>query len=153
MDEKTDTVLSDSQSLPAAANDAVLLDGELSQRIVPSESTWTIESGVIQIILYKHLKTFWDSIFMNDSIKIDTSLVDSRRNIDTYDEVTQGHIRKIIFEQQQQQSKGLSTTNTLEDTIITSSDGSKPKVPSVLPEGVEYIDQEILETKMKELGK
>jgi N-terminal conserved domain of Nudc./CS domain len=128
----------------------ILLDGELSQRIVPSESTWTIESGVIQIILYKHVKTFWDSIFLNDTIKIDTSLVDSRRNIDTYDEVTQAHIRKIIFEQQQQ-SMGLPTT--LEDTIITSGDGMKPKIPTVLPNGVEYIDQDILDTKMKELGK
>ena len=139
-----------SDSASAHSDIVVLLDGELSQRIVPSESTWTIESNVIQIVLFKHLKTFWDSIYMNDTIKIDTSLVDSRRNIDTYDEVTQAHLRKIIFEQQQQ-SQGISTST--DDAIITSGDGVKPKIPSVLPKGVEYIDQEILDTKMKELGK
>ena len=133
------------------SEECMLLNGELSQRIVPSESTWTMESGVLQIILYKHVPTFWDSIFLNDTIKIDASLVDSRRNIDTYDAITQAHIRKIIFEQQQQ-SQGLPPS---EDTIITSSgDGVKSTtIPAVLPQGVEYIDQEILVAKMKELGK
>jgi hypothetical protein len=149
--DTSDAAVTDSLSTPTTSNGTILLDGELSQQIVPSESTWTIESGVLQIILFKHTKTFWNSIFMNDTIKIDTSLVDSRRHIDTYDEVTQAHIRKIMFEQQQHQAKGLPTT--LDDTIITSSDGLKPKVPSVLPKGVEYIDQEILDKKMKELGK
>ena len=143
------TTISDDTTSKFDEGTLLLLDGTLSQRIVPSESTWTMESGVLQIILYKSIRTFWDSIFADDTIKIDTSLVDSRRNIDTYDDVTQAHIRKIIHEQQQQ-SMGLPTSD---DAIVTSSDGDKPRIPSVLPKGVEYIDQEILDSKMKELGK
>jgi HSP20 family molecular chaperone IbpA len=120
----------------------VILEGELSQRIVPSESTWTFEGGVLQISLYKKLKTFWNSILVGDA-KIDATLVDSRRNVNTYDEVTQAQIRKIIFDQQQA-SKGLPTSDELS--------GEKPFIPP-LPSGVEYIDQDVLDSKMKDLGK
>jgi hypothetical protein len=123
----------------------ILLDGELSQKIVPSESTWTIEGGVMQISLYKHTKTFWDTIYIGDE-KIDTSMVDSRRNVHTYDEITQAHIRKILFDQQQI-SKGLPTSDELTGVVQQS------KVIPSLPTGVEYINQDILDSKMKDLGK
>lgn len=122
--------------------DGIFLEGELSQLIVPSESTWTLESNVLQLSLYKKVKTFWDSVLVGDA-KIDATLVDSRRNVNTYDEATQAQIRKIIFDQQQA-SKGLPTSDELT--------GVKPTIPP-LPSGVEYIDQDILDAKMKDLGK
>jgi N-terminal conserved domain of Nudc./CS domain len=125
-----------------ARDNGVILEGELSQGIVPSESTWTLEGGVLQISLYKKVKTFWDSVLLGDA-KIDATLVDSRRNVNTYDEVTQAQIRKIIFDQQQA-SKGLPTSDEIS--------GVKPSIPP-LPSGVEYIDQDILDSKMKDLGK
>lgn len=63
-------------------------------------------------------------------------LLDSKRNISEYDEATQGAIRKILFDQQQQR-QGLPTS----DEIL----GVKPKIPSKLPGGVEYIDSETLD--------
>jgi hypothetical protein len=75
---------------------------------------------------------------------IDTDLVDARRNIRSYDAATQAQIRKIMFDQQQQ-SKGLPTSDELS--------GAKPTILPTLPPGVEYIDQEILDEKMKNRGK
>lgn len=118
------------------------LEGELAEKIVPSESTWSLEGGVLQAILYKQKKTFWETVIAGDA-KIDTGLVDSRRNISTYDEATQAQIRKIMFDQQQQ-CKGLPTSDELS--------GVKPIIPP-LPPGVEYIDQAILDGKMNNLGK
>ena len=113
----------------------IFLQGTLAAAIVPDESTWTLESGVLQVTLYKKIPTFWETIVVGDA-KIDTALVDSRRNIRTYDEATQAQIRKIMFDQQQS-SRGLPTSDEL-------SKGNK--IPP-LPKGVEYIDQEILDSK------
>jgi HSP20 family molecular chaperone IbpA len=124
------------------AEPRIFLEGPLTQHIIPSESTWTLESGVLQTILYKLEKTFWDAVLVGDA-QIDTDLVDSRRNIDTYDAATQAQIRKIMFDQQQS-AKGLPTSGELT--------GKHPSIPP-LPAGVEYIDQEILDAKMKALGK
>jgi N-terminal conserved domain of Nudc./CS domain len=126
----------------SGAEPRIFLEGPLTHRIVPSESTWTLESGVLQTILYKLEKTFWDTVVVGDA-QIDTDLVDSRRNIDTYDASTQAQIRKIMFDQQQS-AKGLPTSDELS--------GKKPSIPP-LPAGVEFIDQEILDAKMKALGK
>ena len=57
--------------------------------------------------------------------------------ISTYDEATQAHIRKILFDQRQERL-GKPTS----DEIIMEGKG-----PKSLPEGVEYIDQE----KMNEI--
>lgn len=121
--------------LKKEADDPLLLDGALTQKVVPSESTWTIEGGVLIVVLYKQKKAFWETIIEGDD-KIDTTLVDSRRKIDDYDEATQAQIRKIIFDQNQAR-QGLSSS----DEIL----GKKPTVPDTLPPGVEYINQETLD--------
>lgn len=114
------------------------VDGELTEKIVPDESTWTLEGGVLIAILYKQQKKFWATIIVGDD-KIDTSLVDSSRHIGTYDESTQAQIRKIMFDQKQQ-AAGLPTSDEIAGQTI---------VPP-LPPGVEYIDQDILEERTKE---
>eukprot|EP00977_Amphora_coffeiformis_P003996 scaffold798_cov162-Amphora_coffeaeformis.AAC.4 len=113
----------------------VLVDGTLTEKVVPSESTWTLEGGVLIVVLYKHKKSFWSTIIEGDD-KIDTTLVDSRRKIDEYDNVTQAQIRKIIFDQSQAR-KGLSSSDEIS--------GKKPEIPESLPPGVEYINQEKLD--------
>ena len=113
----------------------VLVDGTLTEKVVPSESTWTLEGGVLIVVLYKHKKSFWSTIIEGDD-KIDTTLVDSRRKIDEYDDVTQAQIRKIIFDQSQAK-KGLSSSDEI--------NGKKPEIPETLPPGVEYINQEKLD--------
>ena len=114
------------------------VQGALTERIVPDESTWTLEGGVLVVVLYKQKKSFWETVLQGDPT-IDTTLVDSQRHIGSYDEATQAQIRKIMFDQQQQ-SRGLPTSDELT--------GAKPVIPP-LPAGVEYIDQEILDEKTK----
>jgi hypothetical protein len=112
------------------------LEGDLTNKCVPDESTWTLEGGVMVIQLYKQLKTFWKTIMEGDD-EIDTTLVDSRRKIAEYDESTQAEIRKIMFDQNQAR-KGLPVSPAVP--------GAKSKIPP-LPDGVEYIDQDILNEK------
>lgn len=112
--------------------------GQLTETIDPGESTWSLEGGVVVLVLYKKQKKFWDTILEGDS-KIDTSMVDSRRNISEYDETTQAQIRKMIFDQNQAQ-KGLPTSDEIT--------GTKPPIPP-LPPGVEYINQEKLDEVFK----
>jgi hypothetical protein len=114
------------------------LEGDLTNKILPDESTWTLEGGVLVIQLYKQLRTFWKTVVQGDD-EIDTTLVDSRRNIGEYDETTQAQIRKIMFDQNQARL-GLPVSNP--DAVP----GEKSKIPP-LPDGVEYLDQDILNEK------
>ena len=116
-----------------------LLEGDLVEKIRIDESTWSLEGGVLLLTLDKLKKTWWDTVLIGDE-KIDTTLVDSRRRIDEYDESTQGAIRKILFDQRQEQM-GLPTS----DEIL----GKVPQIPS-LPKGVEYIDKATLEKHAKD---
>jgi hypothetical protein len=114
------------------------IEGDLTDKAVPDESTWSMEGGVMVIQLYKQHKTFWKTVVHGDE-EIDTTLVDSRRRIGEYDESTQAQIRKIMFDQNQARL-GLPVSAPAE------SSGGKPKIPP-LPAGVEYIDQDILDEK------
>jgi hypothetical protein len=116
-------------------DDPILMMGSLEEKVVPDESTWTLEGGVLIAVLYKQKKTFWSTILDGDE-KIDTALVDSRRHINEYDDATQAQIRKIIFDQNQAR-KGLSSSAEIS--------GETPTVPDTLPPGVEYINQEKLD--------
>ena len=117
-------------SPPGKSEVEVFLEGNLTEKVVPAESTWTLESNILILTLYKQTKTFWKAVIEGDEM-IDTGLVDSRRHIDEYDQETQAQIRKIIFDQSQGR-KGLPTP----DNAV----GKKPSIPP-LPPGVEYIDQ------------
>lgn len=114
---------------------STIIAGALTDKINPEESTWSIEGGVVLLILQKVRKTWWDSVLVGDP-KIDTSLVDSRRRIDEYDDSTQGAIRRILFDQRQQRL-GKPTSDQ-----ILRQQGINPIPP--LPPGVEYIDNETL---------
>jgi N-terminal conserved domain of Nudc./CS domain len=114
---------------------SVIVEGALTERIVPAESTWTIEGGVLVVTLHKAIPTFWKSVLVGDE-EIDTTLVDSRRHIDEYDVETQAKLRKIMFDEQQLR-RGLPTS----DEIL----GIHPPPLPTLPPGVEYIDQSVLD--------
>jgi len=113
----------------------VFLEGALAEQVVPDESTWSLEGGAMVVILYKRPKTFWKTVLDGDD-QIDASLVDSRRHVDEYDDATQAQIRKCIFDQSQSR-KGLPTS----DEILGKNPGRIP----ILPQGVEYIDQSIMD--------
>lgn len=77
---------------------------------------------------------------MDSDDKIDTTLVDSRRHIHTYDESTQAAIRKILFDERQRKL-GLPTS----DEILRKDGGGQQGLVPPLPNGVEYITKETLE--------
>jgi HSP20 family molecular chaperone IbpA len=113
-----------------------IIDGNLTDRIKPDESTWSIEGGVLLLTLQKARKTWWECVLVGDP-PIDTSLVDSRRRIDEYDDSTQGAIRRILFDQRQQRL-GKPTSDQ-----IMREQGINPIPP--LPPGVEFIDKDTLD--------
>jgi N-terminal conserved domain of Nudc./CS domain len=116
---------------PDATQPKVYVSGALSAAIDPNESTWSLEGGVVQVILYKSVPTFWSHVLLGDA-EIDTDLVDNRRDIHSYDETTQAKLRQVMFDQGQM-AKGLPTSDQLQK-----------KIPP-LPPGVEYINQEVLD--------
>jgi len=119
------------------------LEGMFFARIRPDECTWTIESSsesqsmtTLQLTLDKIQRTWWDIVISGDSPLIDTTMVDSSRHIETYDEKTQAQIRRIIHDQRQERL-GLSSS----DSSPKAGSGKIPPMPS----GVEYIDGETLD--------
>lgn len=138
----------------AASSDAALipLEGTLFAKVRPSESTWTLETTAdssrkittLQLILDKVQKTWWDTVLSGDTPLIDTTMVDSTRHIDTYDDRTQAEIRKIMFDQRQERL-GLKTSQQLMmDDLPPLPNGNEVNVAG-LPTGVEYIDGESLD--------
>jgi N-terminal conserved domain of Nudc./CS domain len=124
-------------ALEVASGPLVLLEGNLVEPIQTDESTWSLEGGCMLLVLQKQKKTWWDTVILGDD-KIDTTLVDSTRKIDSYDEVTQANIRRILFDQRQERL-GLKTSDQ-----IMRGKGEKPALPP-LPVGVEYIDKDTLD--------
>jgi HSP20 family molecular chaperone IbpA len=113
---------------------ATILEGALSEKIRMDESTWSLEGGVLLLTLEKSVKTWWKTVLEGDD-EIDTDMVDSTRHISSYEEQTQGMIRKCLFDQRQERM-GLPSS----DEIL----GKKPLIPT-LPSGVEYIDKKTLD--------
>jgi len=117
------------------------LEGMFFARIRPDECTWTIESSesqsmtTLQLTLDKVQKTWWEIVLSGDKPLIDTTMVDSSRHIETYDEKTQAQIRRIIFDQRQERLGLPMTSND------ANGGGKIPPLPSV----VEYIDGETLD--------
>lgn len=125
------------------------LEGMFFARIRPDECTWTIESSdesqsmtTLQLTLDKIQKTWWDIVLSGDNPLIDTTMVDSSRHIETYDERTQAQIRRIIHDQRQERL-GLGPPSD-KKLMTTSSKEGGGKIPP-LPSGVEYIDGETLD--------
>ncbi|CAI5746153.1 unnamed protein product [Peronospora destructor] len=83
-----------------------LLEGEFPEQIRVDQSIWSLESNhTLHISLEKVKPTWWASALKGEQ-EIDTNQVDSRRSIHEYDEVTQGAIRKAVYDQRQHQSNG-----------------------------------------------
>ena len=121
------------------------LEGTLFAKIKPSESTWTLESTThnsqemttLQLILDKVQKTWWATVISGDTPLIDTTLVDSTRHIGTYDDETQGQIRRIMFDQQQERLGKPTSQKIMLDNLPPMPGGRKL---GELPNGCEFID-------------
>jgi len=120
------------------------LEGRLTNTIKVDESTWSLEGNALCITLEKVVKTWWKSVFEGEDEEIDTTLVDARCKISEYDAVTQGAIRKIMFDQRQERL-GLPKS----DEILHQGNYDNDRLRNVNIPGVEYIDQD----KMKHIPK
>ncbi|RLN90663.1 hypothetical protein BBJ28_00012968 [Nothophytophthora sp. Chile5] len=83
-----------------------LLEGELPEKIRADDSIWSLEGNRTLSVSLEKVKPTWWASALRGHPEIDTSQVDSRRNIQDYDESTQGAIRKAVFDQRQQQLQG-----------------------------------------------
>ena len=132
----TSTPATPASASPATPASAALLEGELFEKVRTEESTWSLEGSALLLTLEKYKQTWWETVIKGDEI-IDTTMVDSTRKIGSYDEATQGYIRKIMFDQQQERLGKPTSQEILFDKKFRDS----------LPAGAEFIDEE----KMKEI--
>ena len=90
-------------------SDRDILTGDLGGIVRHHEAVWTLEDRTTVILtMEKAVETWWSSVIKGDA-EIDTTKVDSTRNVSDYDPVTQGHIRKIMYDQRQK-ALGLPTS-------------------------------------------
>lgn len=135
--------------------DDVILEGKWGGKVRSSESSWSIETDhpgaadngcrCLVLTLDKMDPVWWSEAIIDDGGKIDTELVDSTRKIDTYDEHTQGELRRMLFDQR---AERLGLPSSAE---IMGKGGGVGTIPGgknvLLPDGVEIIDPQNIPSK------
>lgn len=87
----------------------IMINGPLDETVRAQESMWTISQGgagdrpQVVITLDKTRESWWHSVIQGHP-QIDTTKVDSTKNIGDYDADTQAAIRKIVHEQREKVS-------------------------------------------------
>lgn len=86
-----------------------LLEGELDNKVIVEESQWIIDEGIyLSINFEKAQEQIWKCILVGDE-EIDTKTVDNSKKLEEFDTETQGHLRKVLYEQERKK-QGLLTT-------------------------------------------
>jgi hypothetical protein len=86
-----------------------LLEGELDNKVIVDETYWNIEDGVfLNINFEKAQEQIWKCVLAGDD-EIDTKTVDNAKQLNEFDVETQGHLRKVLYEQERKRH-GLLTT-------------------------------------------
>ncbi len=88
-----------------------IVEGVLPEAVTSEGSMWQVDGDTIVVTLEKVRQTWWPCI-IEDEPEIDTTLVDSSKNISEFDDATQAAIRKIMFDQKQVR-EGLPTSDEL----------------------------------------
>lgn len=89
--------------------DTPLIDGELQERVKVEGSFWSIEDKkYLNITFEKAYEAIWKAVIVGDK-EIDTSKVDNSKRIEEFDLETQGHLQKVLYEQERKK-RGLPTT-------------------------------------------
>lgn len=85
----------------------------MDNKIKAEDSFWTIEDNKRLILTFaKAGEAIWKTIILGDK-EIDTKQVDNSKKLEEFDEETQGHLRKVLYEQQRKNA-GLPTTEEME---------------------------------------
>eukprot|EP00301_Raphidiophrys_heterophryoidea_P025364 c8495_g1_i2.p1 GENE.c8495_g1_i2~~c8495_g1_i2.p1 ORF type:complete len:399 (+),score=90.94 c8495_g1_i2:40-1197(+) len=94
-----------------------LVEGTLDQNCKPNDSMWTLEDNqALLITLEKPDECFWKTVIKGDP-EIDTTKVDSTKDISDYDQETQAEIRRLMWDQDQKR-KGLKTSEDIKHEDI-----------------------------------
>mmetsp|Transcript_7307 Transcript_7307/g.11461 ORF Transcript_7307/g.11461 Transcript_7307/m.11461 type:complete len:168 (-) Transcript_7307:130-633(-) len=92
------------------ADDKPLIDGELQEKIKVDDSYWSIEDKkYINITFEKAYEAIWKTVITGDK-EIDPKKVDNSKRLEEFDIETQGHLRKVLYEQERKK-QGLPTTD------------------------------------------
>lgn len=144
--------------LPSGATADVVpieIEGTFFGKIRPSESTWTLESTIhssqkvttLQLILDKVQQTWWATVLSGDTPLVDTTMVDSTRHIGTYDDETQGQIRKILFDQRQERLGLPTSQQTMLKDLPPMPNGEQFKlIPNPITTILSNHDEQIIST-------
>jgi len=90
-----------------------IVDGELCEKVKVEDSFWSIEDAqFLNLNFEKASETIWKTVILGDA-EIDTKKVDNSKKIDEFDTETQGHLRKVLYEQERKR-QGLPTTEEAE---------------------------------------
>ena len=117
-----------SQELVVRIGNSNILSGVFSERINSSESTWQLEDGTKVLLHLEKSREAWWKCFLIGDDEIDTTKVDSTKRIQDYDPETQGAIRKILFDQNQQR-QGLPTSDEARMNELLATAYSQPSCP------------------------
>lgn len=86
-----------------------IVSGELQEKVIPDDSFWNIEDQQsLNINFEKAGEVIWKAVFVGGP-EIDTKKVDNSKKLDEFDIETQGHLRKVLYEQERKK-QGLPTT-------------------------------------------
>lgn len=85
------------------------ITGELYEKIKVDDSLWSIEdSKFLNINFEKAYEAIWKCVIVGD-LEIDTKTVDNSKRVEDFDLETQGHLQKVLYEQERKKM-GLLTT-------------------------------------------
>jgi hypothetical protein len=86
-----------------------LLEGEFFDKIKMENSFWSVEDeNYLRLDLEKARDVIWATVLKGDR-EIDTKNVDNAKKLDEFDLETQGHLQKVLYEQNRKLN-GLPTT-------------------------------------------
>ena len=89
--------------------DEPLLEGEFYDKIKLEDSSWVMEDNHYVVLnLEKAKEVIWATVLKGDR-EIDTKNVDNAKKLDEFDLETQGHLQKVLYEQNRK-LRGLPTT-------------------------------------------
>ena len=86
-----------------------IINGTLCEKVKIDDTFWSIEDGqFLNINFEKASEVIWKTVIEGDA-EIDTKKVDNAKSISEFDDETQGHLRKVLYEQERKKM-GLPTT-------------------------------------------
>lgn len=92
-----------------AKKDEPLVEGELCEKVKVDDTFWSVEDNqFLNINFEKAGEAIWKCVILGDE-EIDTKKVDNSKKIEEFDLETQGHLQKVLYEQERKRA-GLPTT-------------------------------------------